>query len=443
MRIKAAGLSPNIDKQRERDILDVYSKQEVDAGNQGLSVRPTISSDFTRNDHKLYEQYGLEPKTITQMYDVERASTATYVDATGKIRTAGVNEPRIDYSSGQGRLLVEEARTNLLTWSEDFSNAAWSKVRVQNLTQMTGVPLGTYYSCEIESGEDNSILLQTVSVANENRTDTFSVLFRFNTASSVSLRLRDGNGTFYAVLDINNDFSTSSSGSGFVSSKVEQVCDGWVLVSLTGIFSISTSQIRVHIYTIGVGGDKLDIAYAQLEAASTPSSYIPTQASAVTRAADTVSRVLGDEINKSEWTVLVDFDFKYGTVGSPHIFSLSTSVVSSGSPRSSIRINNSTGGWAWQLLSDDSSVLLNTSTGLPNFNQGRNKLCYSYKNGAAVLSLNGQAVTLTPAFTDKAFNNLAAFWITSNAPMSNYSVIDTRIYPKYLPEQECIQLTKV
>jgi hypothetical protein len=44
-----------------------------------------------------------------------RASTATYIDSTGTIQTAAVNQPRWDYAGGSLRgLLIEEARTNLL-----------------------------------------------------------------------------------------------------------------------------------------------------------------------------------------------------------------------------------------------------------------------------------------------------------------------------------------
>jgi hypothetical protein len=82
------------------------------------SVSPTLSSDFTENEHKRYEQYGLEPKTILQQWDVARNSTATYFDANGVLQTAGINEPRIDYDPATGEcrgLLVEEQATRLNT----------------------------------------------------------------------------------------------------------------------------------------------------------------------------------------------------------------------------------------------------------------------------------------------------------------------------------------
>jgi hypothetical protein len=88
------------------------------------SVSPTLSSDFTENEHKRYEQYGLEPKTILQQWDVARNSTATYFDANGVLQTAGINEPRIDYDPATGEcrgLLVEEQATRLNKYATDFS----------------------------------------------------------------------------------------------------------------------------------------------------------------------------------------------------------------------------------------------------------------------------------------------------------------------------------
>jgi hypothetical protein len=58
-----------------------------------------------------------------------RASTGTYLDSDGLLKTATTNVPRIEYDINGNRkgLLIEEARTNLVLYSEDFANAAWLK----------------------------------------------------------------------------------------------------------------------------------------------------------------------------------------------------------------------------------------------------------------------------------------------------------------------------
>ncbi len=57
-----------------------------------------------------------------------RGSIGTYFGSDGLMRTAGVNEPRFDHYPITGQslgLLIEESRTNLVTYSEDFNS--WTK----------------------------------------------------------------------------------------------------------------------------------------------------------------------------------------------------------------------------------------------------------------------------------------------------------------------------
>lgn len=54
-------------------------------------------------------------------FTFSRASTATYLDASGSLLLAGVNVPRWE----AGRLLIEGARTNLFTDSDDLTDPSW------------------------------------------------------------------------------------------------------------------------------------------------------------------------------------------------------------------------------------------------------------------------------------------------------------------------------
>ena len=73
------------------------------------------------------------PSTILDTGAFTRASTATYFDVDGVMQTAAIDVPRIGYDSATHAhtgLILEEARTNLLTYSEQFDNAAWVKSNV-------------------------------------------------------------------------------------------------------------------------------------------------------------------------------------------------------------------------------------------------------------------------------------------------------------------------
>jgi hypothetical protein len=66
-------------------------------------------------------------QTVDPRITFTRASSATRVNSSGTIVTASTDVARIDYDpvtlACKG-LLFEEARTNLLTYSEQFDNAA-------------------------------------------------------------------------------------------------------------------------------------------------------------------------------------------------------------------------------------------------------------------------------------------------------------------------------
>ena len=425
MRIKAAGLSPNINKQRERDILDVYSKQEVDAGNQGLSVRPTISSDFEKNEHKLYEQYGLEPKTITQMYDVVRASTATYVDATGKIRTAGVNEPRIDYSSGQGRLLVEEQRTNVLLHSDNLASASWDKSGTTGVSIVERSPI-VIGSPVHQVNMDNDVafpLRQNLNVGVIPAGTVYSSRVYLKAVDSsdvgknIVVQLRRGLG----------DFERSQ--------ITHTLTNYWTPVDVIHIFQNEPTDLNFELVPAESNTtDKFLYQAGQVEVGSTPSSYIPTEASAVTRAADNVSRVLGDEFNTSgEGAVYFEVD-KWPAAGSSKRF-MSIGVLDSFLDRIVVR----GAGTSWLIQDSGSSPS-------PAFIEGQPyKVLYKWDGLSFKAFANGLKVmdiTLISPFinaTNIQFNRGQG---VQQTPPS-LAVGGYRYYPKSLSDQECIELTKV
>ena len=63
-------------------------------------------------------------------FTTTRASSATVVNKQGLIETVGSGIPRIDFSDdANGALLLEPTATNIIPYSENFTNVAWSKAR--------------------------------------------------------------------------------------------------------------------------------------------------------------------------------------------------------------------------------------------------------------------------------------------------------------------------
>ena len=67
------------------------------------------------------------PETLDVITAV-RAGVATYTDESGLIQSATANTVRVDHSLGYPAMLIEPSATNLVSYSEDFSNSWWGKI---------------------------------------------------------------------------------------------------------------------------------------------------------------------------------------------------------------------------------------------------------------------------------------------------------------------------
>jgi hypothetical protein len=213
--------------------------------------------------------------------DVARAGVATFVGSNGLIQSATENTQRIDYSTGTPGLLVEESRTNLATASEDLTDTgAWASLSEQTITaNQATAPDGTLTADRVDVGVAgvSSRTFQTVtSVTGTTYTASFWLWADEGEAASVNLQIVNTSnttlGTLIAVL--------STTPTRFFVSGVAD-----------------STSIRIQLRARQ--SDKSFYAWgAQLEAGAFPTSYIPTEATAVTRNAD-VATMTGT--NFSDW----------------------------------------------------------------------------------------------------------------------------------------------
>ena len=261
-------------------------------------VRPTLDLNFAR------------VKALDPRITFTRASGGTYVGADGLIKYAGVNEPRFDHDPVTGEslgFLVEEARTNLATYSTDFSQAAWTKSNSTVTANTAIAPDGTLTA---------SLLLPNVG------SSPGGEISRIGTNGIFSIYVKRQNarycgftswgyfgGNVYFDLDTGNIVS----GWGFhpnfgtVTPSIAPAGNGWYRISITAtnesnrifrIFPSATSGTSANNPPTGDGTSGIYIWGAQLEADAFPTSYIPTEASSRTRAAD-VASITGT--NFSSW----------------------------------------------------------------------------------------------------------------------------------------------
>jgi hypothetical protein len=245
------------------------------------NVRPTLSLNFARTK-------ALDPRiTFT------RASTATFVGSNGLIQTAASGAARFDHNPATGEslgLLVEEARTNAVTYSEQFDNAAWTKNAVTVTANAVAAPDGTTTADMITAnGASAEHIIYSTGVAAGLKTG--SVYAKAGTNNFIQLTFGSSD-TVYANFDLSNG-TVGTVGVTSVAS-IQALSNGWYRCSLHTTSTIASNIVVVIVSsTTATRSQSNSLATsvyvwgAQVEASATfPTSYIPTTTATVTRAAD-------------------------------------------------------------------------------------------------------------------------------------------------------------
>jgi hypothetical protein len=232
------------------------------------------------------------------------------------LQTAAANVARFDHNPTTGEalgLLIEEQRTNLLTYSADFSNVAWSKVQCTVTSNAVVAPDGTLSADKLvldngisPSGATNDGMYRISVLASG--VYTYSIYAKAGEFSSLRVRESLSSGAF---LDVNllTGAITNGSLTQFVDPQAINVGNGW--------WRTQTGDGYSGIYIWG----------AQLEAGAFPTSYIATTSATVTRNADEASMT---GTNFSSW-YRADEGTLFGDFKSSVVPSSGNSVVSIGS----------------------------------------------------------------------------------------------------------------
>jgi len=195
--------------------------------------------------------------------------------------------PRIDFTNNtDGHLLLEPARTNLLTYSENLATN-WTTYSNTLPTDNEGVsPAGTNNATLVQkNGQPYARIEKSISLSNN--TYTFSVFAKKGITDWIKLRT-DGSSVNEVAFDLNNGVGVQ--GSGAPSYNIENAGNGWYKCSMTATTSITIVRLYVVDVNGGWGNTNDASAYfwgAQLEEGAYLTSYIPTYGATATRSTDT------------------------------------------------------------------------------------------------------------------------------------------------------------
>jgi hypothetical protein len=248
-------------------------------------------------------------------FDFTRASSATRVNKQGLIETVASGVPRIDYTDANGALKLEPQRTNLVTYSNDFSNAYWTKTRCTINQNSIISPSGLLNASLLTATDTSENYIQSnVSTAVSGTKQVISCFVKKGTSDFTHLLLWDtsANGA-RQWFDLENGIigTSTSFGSGISvdSASIEEYVNGWYRCIV--VFNNSITPVRFRISASNGDGDfnssigkTIYIWGYQLEQGSYATSYIPTQGSAVTVVKDVCSGAGNDQVFNSEEGVL-------------------------------------------------------------------------------------------------------------------------------------------
>ncbi|HBL7176498.1 TPA: prophage tail fiber N-terminal domain-containing protein, partial [Escherichia coli] len=234
-----------------------------------------------------------------------RASTATYINKSGELKTAEINEPRFEKEG----LLIEGQRTNYMLNSA--TPASWGKSANMNVaevgTDSFGFTYGKFVCNESLIGQSTTLNMAVVStsgavdVSGDNKCVTTSC--RFKTDLELLLRIRfeafDGSASSNLGYAIVNTRSLLVEITGVAADRLtarvnKDEATGWIFVEATIQASKETyitSAIQYAPKKGGVveSGDYIYLATPQVEDGSCVSSFIISGTTAATRASDMVT----------------------------------------------------------------------------------------------------------------------------------------------------------
>ena len=413
-----------------------------------MSLFDSASLVITPNGTKASKLYSITPTDGSGDLTVTRATTSTRVNSSGLVATVSNNVPRLDYlNSTCPSILVEPQKTNIQTYSTDFSNAVYIKVGASVSTNVLVAPDGTTIADKLiedtSNGYHTADIFQPPVGAGEH---TVSVFVKAGERTKFQIEgffALTGNVTFDLTAGTATTVSPAKNG------KIENYGNGWyrchaTFVDLTG----AAAQVLFNILNnsgqnnyVGNGTSGLFLWGAQIEAGSYATSYIPTTTASVTRNADVINKTsVTSLIGQTEGTIFAEIKVsKLLGTASRYIFHISDGTTNnriymafSGSSSNVLRARIFNGGTLQ--CSIDTSAITTTGT---------YRLAMAYKSNDIVFYVNGTQIGTDTSATIPTCSRVDLGHNFAGASQFNDGITNANIWKTRLTNAELASLTSL
>ena len=225
-------------------------------------------------------------------YTCSSTTARTYVDSTGVMKNdLAVDQPRWDWSTGKRRLLNEGPSTNLFTYSEDFTQAAWVKTNCSVTPAAGFAQTGIMNATKVvtDNALSNGHLRQNLSLTS-GTSYTTSIFAASAGYSWLLVFTSDGTTPLEGWINLATG-ATLGVSVGLTITVTPAAFGAWRIVASRVSGATAAGNVRFYPgpsfgVTLGNGVDGVLLWGAQFEALEFASSYIPTTSATVTRAVE-------------------------------------------------------------------------------------------------------------------------------------------------------------
>ncbi len=239
--------------------------------------------------------YSVLPSSGVGDFDFTRSGGATRINSQGLIETVASGVSRLNYPLIDGKVvgcpshLLEPQRTNLITYSEDFSGySAPSVTRVSNY----GISPTGVLNATLIHPSSNASSLGLYKLVSSSTVGVLSCFVKVN-GKNFALLGTDNNINRYCVFDLVNETVVHAPSN--YQGKIEKYKDGWYRITSTYTSSEASNYPFIGVAdnssgtVIADGSNGILIFGLQYEHEEYPTSYIPTTGSQTTRSAETAN----------------------------------------------------------------------------------------------------------------------------------------------------------